>query len=405
RVPTGAPTLGLGANSDDIAGGAGNDRLDGTGSAFAILDCSAATAAQVHIPDGGSNAGAGFGGGTPPAVVGDSCGGGRGFWGDFVGVIGSPGTDTLVGSAAAEYFAPNGGTNNVVTGGGGADELDFSFEASGVTVETKAGTGVSEDGTSNTTFTGTFFVDGSDFVDTLDFSGETGPIAANLGDTALVPADTAFCGPDAANDVDGATTVNGSKAFENAIGSAKGDTISGSGANNDLNGGDGDDKLCGLAANDNLLGGPGNNSLDGGTGFDATSYPDGPGEPGDGGGEAGLTVGFGTGPDRNDVVVNIENLTGSDGQDDLRGSDGNNSIKGGKSADNIRAGSGDDTVKGGAGKDALRGGSGDDDLFGGGANDMLFGGGGTDFGDGGKGKDVCQGVEIKKSCGTKKHPK
>jgi hypothetical protein len=399
--PMGVFIIGQGNNSDDIAGGAGNDLLVGTLSAFAILDCSAATAAQVHIPTGGSNAT--FGGAA--AVAGDTCGGGSDFWDDFAGVIGSPGTDTLVGSAAGEYFAPNGGANNVVTGGGGNDELDFSFEASGITVDTKAGTGVSEDGTSNTTFTGKFFVDGSDFVDTLDFSGETGPIAANLGDTALVPADTAFCGPDTANDVDGATTVNGSKAFENAIGSAKGDTISGSGANNSLNGGEGDDKLCGLAANDTLLGGPGNNSLDGGTGFDATSYADVPVEPGETGVEADLTVGFGSGPDRNDVVANIENLTGSDGKDDLRGSDGNNTIKGGKSADNIRGGSGDDTLRGGAGKDAVRGGSGDDDLFGGGANDKLFGGGGTDFGDGGKGKDVCQGVEIKKSCGTKTNPK
>src|SRR4029450_8052481 len=166
---------------------------------------------------------------------------------------------------------------------------------------------------SNTTFTGTFFVDGSDFVDTLDFSGETGPLAANLGDTPPVARPTAPRGPGEANDVDGATKVNGSRGFENAIGSAKGDTISGSGANNDLNGGDGDDKLCGLAANDTLLGGPGNNSLDGGPGFDATSYADVPVEPGDAGVEADLTVGFGTGPDRNDVVVNIENLTGSDG--------------------------------------------------------------------------------------------
>jgi Ca2+-binding RTX toxin-like protein len=391
-----------GAGDNTIAGGAGADLLTG-GGAFSTLDCSAATSAVVNIPTGGSNAGVSYGG--VAAVADNTCGGGSDFWTGFDGVIGSPGNDTLRGSAADEYFAPNGGTD-VITGGGGDDELDFSFEASGVTVDTAAGTSASEDGTANTTFSGSdFFVDGTDFVDTLDFSGETGPIEANLGDTDVVTADTEFCGNIDANEVDGATLVNGSTAFENAIGSPGNDTIAGSGANNNLNGGEGDDDLCGLAANDNLLGGPGNNSLDGGTGFDATSYADVPVEPGDTGVEADLTVGFGSGPDRNDVLANIENLTGSAGKDDLRGSNGNNTIKGAKSADNIRGGSGDDTLRGGAGKDAVRGGSGDDDLFGGGANDRLFGGGGTDFGNGGKGKDVCQGVEIKRSCGTKKNPK
>jgi hypothetical protein len=386
------------AGDDTIAPGAGDDFLDG-GAGFDTLDCSAGTAATVKIPAGGSNAT--YGGAA--AVAGNSCVGGSDFWTSFAGVIGSPGTDALVGSGADEYFAPNGGANDVITGGGGDDELDFSFEASGVTVDTAAGTSASD--TSNATFTGTFFVDGSEFVDTLDFSGETGPIEANLGDTALAAADTEFCGALAANLVDGATTVNGSTAFENAMGSPGNDTIAGNGANNNLNGGEGDDDLCGLAANDTLLGGPGNNGLDGGTGFDATSYADVPVEPGDAGVEADLTVGFGTGPDRNDVVANIENLTGSAGQDNLRGSDGNNTIKGGQSADNIRSGSGDDTLRGGGGNDALRGGSGDDDMFGGSGNDRLFGGGGTDFGNGGKGKDVCQGVEIRRSCGKKGNPK
>ncbi len=394
-----------GFNGDDtLAPGAGDDLLFGD-SAFDILDCSAGTTAVVNLPDGGSNAGADFGGATPPAVAGNTCVGGSDFWEEMQGVIGSSGNDTLRGSVDDEYFAPNGGTD-VITGGGGDDELDFSFEASGVTVDTAAGTSASEDGTATTTFSGSdFFVDGTDFVDTLDFSGETGPIDANLGDTDLGAADTEFCGVLDANEVDGATLVNGSTAFENAIGSPGNDTIAGSGANNNLNGGEGDDDLCGLAANDTLLGGPDNNSLDGGTGFDATSYADVPVEPGDTGVEADLTVGFGAGPDRNDVLANIENLTGSAGEDNLRGSDGNNTIKGLKSADNIRAGSGDDTARGGAGKDAVRGGSGDDDLFGGGANDKLFGGGGTDLGNGGKGKDVCQGVEIKQSCGTKTNPK
>jgi hypothetical protein len=389
-----------GGGDDTLAPGAGADELFG-GAGFDTLDCSTGTSAIVNLPAGGSNAT--YGGAS--AVADNTCGAtSSDFWTAFEGVIGSTGNDTLRGTAADQYFAPNGGTD-VITGGGGDDELDFSFEASGVTVDTAAGTSASEDGTATTTFTGTFFVDGSDFVDTLDFSGETGPVEANLGDTALVAADTEFCGALAANLVDGATTVNGSTLFENAMGSPGNDTIAGSGANNNLNGGEGDDDLCGLAANDTLLGGPGNNALDGGTGFDATSYADVPVEPGDAGVEADLTVGFGTGPDRNDVVANIENLTGSAGRDNLRGSDGNNTIRGGKSADNIRGGSGDDTLRGGGGNDALRGGSGDDDMFGGGGNDRLFGGSGTDFGNGGKGKDVCQGVEIRRSCGKPGNPR
>ena len=64
------------------------------------------------------------------------------------------------------------------------------------------------------------------------------------------------------------------------------------------------------------------------------------------------------------ILGNVENLSGGFGNDIIKGNDGNNYIDGG---------TGNDTINGGAGDDTLNGNFGDDDLYGGtGGGDVAY---------------------------------
>jgi Ca2+-binding RTX toxin-like protein len=136
---------------------------------------------------------------------------------------------------------------------------------------------------------------------------------------------------------------------------------------------DGNDRLYGLTGDDWLEGGAGNDYLDGGGDFylgDTASYA--------------YTLGYGihaslvdgiswaintTVVDR-DVLVHIENLSGSYYNDVLEGNDGYNELSGLF---------GDDVLYGNGGSDRLDGGFGNDWLFGGDGNDVLIGDLGNDY--------------------------
>ena len=218
-------------------------------------------------------------------------------------------------------------------------------------------------------------------------------------------------------DADGTTSPSGGHAqgdtiamFENAIGSAHDDLLTGDETANVLKGLAGDDQISGGAQGDTIEGGPGADELDGGTdetagtlatavtanGADAVadtlSYA---------GSMAGVTANLATNsysggdaegdevevqrnafdPDPDDPdndlvdVSTFENLTGSMNDDRLTGDHRTNVIMGGD---------GDDTISGGGAFDALHGGKGDDDIRGGAGGDHLIGGPGADRLDGGE---------------------
>ncbi len=136
----------------------------------------------------------------------------------------------------------------------------------------------------------------------------------------------------------------------------------------------GNDLLVGRNGNDILEGGPGNDVLNGGlgadelrgdAGTDTATYED---------AASGLTVeliaaGFNTGEAAGDIFHSIENLRGSNFDDELRGDNGNNLIEGVN---------GNDVLHGRAGIDTLKGNAGDDILLGGPDADFLNGGTGSD---------------------------
>ena len=130
---------------------------------------------------------------------------------------------------------------------------------------------------------------------------------------------------------------------------------------NELAGGDGADELRGNGGNDALEGGAGADRLDGGAGVDTASYL------GSGAGvEVSLRDGKAEGGHaQGDVIVSIENVTGSGHGDVLVGDIGFNRLVGGDGDDVLRGDAGNDVLEGGAGDDLLEGGAGADRLNGG----------------------------------------
>ena len=170
---------------------------------------------------------------------------------------------------------------------------------------------------------------------------------------------------------------------ENVLGSGYGDVLGGDDGANRLSGGGGNDRLSGRGGDDVLEGGAGADRLLGGAGMDTVSYA---------GSDEAVTVDLeaGTregGHAEGDVIVQVENVTGSGYGDVLGGDDGANRLSGGGGDDRLSGWGGDDVLDGGAGADQLLGGGGDDVLDGGAGADRLLGGGGDDVLEGGAGAD------------------
>ncbi len=167
-------------------------------------------------------------------------------------------------------------------------------------------------------------------------------------------------------------------------GDAEGDTFE---SIENLIGSDDDDFLTGDANPNTLEGGAGNDALNGGAGSDTVSYAD-----SDASVEVDLSTGLASGGDaEGDTFESIENLIGSDYDDDLIGDDNPNTLDGGAGNDVLNGGAGDDNLEGGEGSDALNGGADNDILRGGAGNDGLFGNAGDDTLNGGAGYDNLDG--------------
>ena len=156
---------------------------------------------------------------------------------------------------------------------------------------------------------------------------------------------------------DGADTLSGMGGNDMISGGAGNDTLNGDGGNDTLNGDDGDDTLNGGAGDDTLNGGAGNdtldgnggnNMLDGGDGMDTAVYTT--------SARARVDLGKGTAVHvadnaddafdfgGNDTLTKIENVMGSNGNDELSGDSEANMLTGLDGADMIKGYGGDDTI-------------------------------------------------------------
>ena len=348
---------------------------------------------------------------------------------------GGDGNDLLAGGSGNDVLNGNWGDDileggpgdDILNGFWGTDTASFAGDAAGVTVTLS----IADDGTSSGTATGAatgndtllgienvIGGDGNDVItgnaysnvmeggagdDVLDggWGTDTASFASAMQGVTVVLTDPAS-EPDgiAGGSASGADIGNDSlRNFENVIGGAGNDSITGNGQDNTLDGGAGDDLL------------------DGRGGIDTVTYA---------GYAAPVTVnlaaGTATGADiGNDTLLGMENVTGGDGADTITGDAVDNVIIGGNDNDLINGGDGDDTIHGdglpdyvgimsespvidlpyvGSGYDTIHGGAGQDHIFGGllgdrlygeEDNDTIFGEDGWDLIDGGTGRDYLDG--------------
>ncbi|WP_421702454.1 calcium-binding protein [Aliiroseovarius sp.] len=351
----GSDTLIGGEGGDDMDGGAGNDTASYEG-AWAGVGVSLAT-------------GQGWDG-----AQGDTLTNIENLTGSQFGdtLLGDDSSNRLDGAEGNDQLSGNGG-NDTLIGGEGDDTLNGGE--------------------------GSDILDGGEGVDTASYDGMTSGIGLVL-DSGVVW---------------GSATGDVLSSIENVIGTDFSDAISGSLGDNTLTGDGGDDTLDGRQGDDILYGGSGNDVLiggwgsyddalyggegndtlnggagldhmDGGDGIDTVTYEDDPL------GAVGINLTSGTtwGGAWGDVIVNVENIIGSTGNDTLIGDSGANDLRGGAGNDVIDGREGDDHLEGGDGNDTLTGGWGDgkDFLSGGAGNDTLDGGGGNDWMLGGAGDNV-----------------
>ena len=355
---------------------------------------------------------------------------------------GTNAADTLIGTSGNDTLNGNGGNdtllgglgNDVLNGGNGTDTASYAGLAAGVTVslaiataqntggggtdtlnsiENLIGTGqddvLSGNGGANslTGGDGNDVIDGGAGADAL--SGGNGTDTASYASaTAAVTVSLASQGS-AQNTGAGNDTLTG---FENLLGSAFNDILTGDAGTNAIDGGQG---------NDTLNGGLGDDMLIGGGGIDTATFAGASGAV-----LVSLATGVASGAAGNDTLFGIENLTGSNFNDMLTGNAGANLLNGGAGDDTLDGGAGDDTLNGGTGIDTasygsalsavtvnlainaaqntlgagidilsaienLTGSAFDDHLTGSGAANMIDGGDGNDVIDGGGGADVLVG--------------
>ena len=178
-------------------------------------------------------------------------------------------------------------------------------------------------------------------------------------------------------------SVAGSPYDDFIVGNGGSNTLTGYGGHDTLKGGGGVDALYGSEGNDVLEGGASADTLDGGPGSDTAFY---------GGSGEGVRVSLWSGSTsdgdaQGDILVSIENVTGSGYDDALGGDDGVNVLDGQGGPDTLHGGGDVDILWGGEDLDHLHGMEGNDILYGENGNDWLWGESGFDTMIGGLGDD------------------
>jgi len=278
---------------------------------------------------------------------------------------GTSGNDIINGSTESDIITGLGG-DDVITGNGGGDYIDggdgndtvsYAWATQFVNVDLLSGytagaaTGDYLYNVENVIGTSyNDFLTGDAFNNV--FEGGLGNDYINGGegsDTASYVHETSFVNVDlTANYFAGAALGDVLISIENVIGTDYNDFLTGNNGDNILVGGAGDDTISGGQGNDVLVAGGGVNYVDGGAGNDTVSYA----------GEVGfvnvsLGVNYYGGFALGDVVLNVENVTGTDFGDFLGGNELNNVLSGGKGNDYFTADAGADNIIGGEGIDTI----------------------------------------------------
>jgi len=350
---SGADTVSGDEGDDQLLGGDGADVFDG-GDDVDTLDYSVQTSAvSVNLTLDGANP-------TTATIVGDD----NDTVSNVENVIGTDGSDLLVGDASDNVLTGSAG-NDTLDGAGGNDSLDGG--TGNDTLTGGAGNDTVSGGSGDDQLVvgeGLDNLDGGADTDTVDYSLHASATAIDITLNGAVATTVSITGSD--NDI--------VRNVENITGTSGADTINGDASDNVLTGGAGNDQLSGGAGSDTFNGGADVDTLDYSSHPDALSIT----LTLDGASVATVAV---SGSD-NDTVRNVENIQGTSGSDDITGDANDNELSGDD---------GNDQLTGMAGADTLSGGTGDDTLSGGEGNDTMSGGAGADLILSGEGQDVING--------------
>jgi Ca2+-binding RTX toxin-like protein len=367
--------LGGGDGNDTLKGGTGNDRLSGDlgadtldgGDGFDFADYSSDAAVIIRLADSKLNAGAAAG----DVLVNIEGVTGSNFNDDIIGddranvLHGGGGDDRLDGGAGDDVLDGGSGNNTLIGGAGndvliaglGSDRIDAGDGDDRVISSADTIRTLGMNGNQRDSYNG-----GAGF-DTLDFSGSTAGIGFRF-----------FAGAASYN----GATLGG---FEQVLGSAFADSMSGGFQADIFYGNDGNDTLFGFEGNDTLYGGSGDDIVDGAGGNDTLFGDEGNDElriigadivdGGDGFdfisarlyGALTIRLGDGvitTGAAAGTQFRNIEGAIGSEGDDNITGNAANNELRGEAGNDFLDGGNGDDILVAGRGLDRVIGGNGND---------------------------------------------
>ena len=342
----GANRIDGGAGNDLLIGGAGADTLSGGNGTDTVSYASAGAAVAVTINGTGT--------------LGDASGD---VLSSIENLIGSDYNDTLTGDGLANVI--DGGLgSNIINGAGGIDTISYASATGPMTVNILNGGTNATGGGRSDQLSNIENIIGSTFADNLTGDGLDNVIEGGLGNDILNGGANGASGDTvsystatssvvvslAAGTATGGAGSDTLSNFENIIGSAFNDTLTGNGSANVLNGGAGDDTL---------IGGGGADQLIGGLGVDTASYTTAGAAV-----TANLTTGVGSLNDANgDTFSGIENLTGGAFNDNLTGDGASNVLIGGAGNDTLSGLDGNDTIDATAGNDSVFGGNGNDTIL------------------------------------------
>ena len=260
------------------------------------------------------------------------------------------GNDTVTGNGAANTLLGNGG-NDILRGGLGNDTLNGG-----------AGNDILNGGSlSLSRSDGADAFIGGAGIDTVTYEGSAGSLRVDMIYTS---ASTFSATGDTFDSIE---NLIGSQGKDNLRGTQEDNVITGNSNVDYIYGRRGDDTLNGGVGDDVLFGGVGADTLNGGIHRDRAQYSQSLTE---------LTLDLldasrNTGEGAGDVYNSIEDLAGSEYDDQIFGNNGANRLFGRGGDDRLTGRSGDDYLNGGGGRDTLLGGIGNDVLRGGASKDTF----------------------------------
>lgn len=385
------------AGNDSLIGGEGNDLLVGGIGSDTLTGGEGVDTADYATSIAGVNVDLSAGVGAGGDAEGDKLA-------SVENVVGSKFNDVLTGNADSNAITGGEG-DDLIAGGAGADNLNgdigldtVSYAGSGSAVTVNLTTGLGADGDAEgDVLSGFENITGSNFNDNLSGDAASNTLAGGLGGDTLrgwdgVDVLNGDAGNDRLNGGAGADQINGGAgidtgdyansssavtvslltnvglggdaggdvltSIENLSGSDHDDVLIGDDGDNRLAGGTGADRLIGGGGNDSIFTGSGYDYVDGGAGNDTVSYANSWDKV-----IVDLAAGTGQyGEASRDVLINVENLVGSNFDDILTGDGNANKLNGMSGVDILNGGAGNDVLIGGLGGDTLIGGDGTQDV-------------------------------------------